>query len=154
MWHDYLRLWRSADLHILSSRFRLDGSLLDYPCRSLSFQPQVDVLDVAALMEYHGPVWIIVTDRRIDIEAIGKFRVDSNLITRFQLISEVHLNAFWVNYHKVLETCATSRRSHPSDLSEPMLLFNHVNHTGSIFIHSLCSSVIKCFVFNNNQPRS
>lgn len=52
------------------------------------------MLDVAALMEYHGLVWIIVTDRRIDIEAIGKFRVDSNLITRFQLISEVHLNAF------------------------------------------------------------
>lgn len=53
-----------------------------------------------------------------------------------------------------IETCATSRRSHPSDLSEPMLLFKILNHTGSIFIHSLCSSVIKCLVFNNNQPRS
>lgn len=58
------------------------------------FCHEVDVLDAAALMEYHGPVWIIVTDRRIDREAIGKFRIDSNLITRFQLISEVHLNAF------------------------------------------------------------
>ena len=66
-------------------------------------QPQSRCAWCRSLMEYHGPVWIIVTDRRIDIEAIGKFRVDSNLITRFQLISEVHLNAFWVNYHKVVE---------------------------------------------------
>lgn len=33
-------IWRSGDLHTLSSRFRLDGSLLDYPYHNLSFQPR------------------------------------------------------------------------------------------------------------------
>ena len=54
---------------------------------------EIDVLDTSFL-EGYCPVRIVLSHRRIDIEAIGKFRIDSNLITRFQLISEVHLNAF------------------------------------------------------------
>ena len=54
-------------------------------------------------MEYYNPVWIIVTDRRVDIEAIWQFSIYSHLITEFQLISEVHLYALRVNHHKVVE---------------------------------------------------
>lgn len=54
---------------------------------------EIDVLDTSFL-EGYCPVRIVLSHRCIDIEAIGKFRIDSNLITRFQLISEVHLNAF------------------------------------------------------------
>lgn len=37
---------------------------------AFGFSHEVDMLDVAALMEYYGPVWGIVSLRRVDIESI------------------------------------------------------------------------------------
>ena len=50
------------------------------------FSHEVDVLDVTTLMEYHSPVGIIVSQRRVDIEAIGQLCIDSYLVVRFQLV--------------------------------------------------------------------
>lgn len=50
------------------------------------FSHEVDVLDVTTLMEYHSPIGIIVSQRRVDIEAIGQLCIDSYLVVRFQLV--------------------------------------------------------------------